>query len=363
MNSQVEERTFIQRFASFFKKPLVRYVFKRIGNSMITLFFITTAVFLLLRMIPKETYIDYGKLNKIPESAREAYIESIYERFGLNDPVHIQLLNYYRDILPIPTEVCVQTRYDEYWQVYCHESETVLINFGNSVKYKNGKPVMTLIEERFPVSFKLAMWFTLFMYVFGYPLGVAMAKNKGKWVDKLGNGYIVLTMAVPGIVFYYLWLIISMMVFRLPSVFDSENWLTWITPVWAVAFMGTASTALWVRRFMVDEMNSDYVKFARSKGLSERKIMFTHVLRNAIVRLVRGIPVAIMLAVMGSYFVEMLWNIPGSGNLLILAIRLKDNPLVQGLTIIYAILSMTAYLLGDLVTVFMDPRISLTENK
>jgi ABC-type dipeptide/oligopeptide/nickel transport system permease component len=114
---------------------------------------------------------------------------------------------------------------------------------------------------------------------------------------------------------------------------------------------------------MVDEMNADYVKFARSKGLSESRIMFTHVLRNALVYLARGFAATLLLAVMGSYFVENLWVIPGSGKLLIKSLQNGDLPLIQALVVVYAVLSMSAVLLGDLVTIMLDPRISLTKNK
>ena len=113
---------------------------------------------------------------------------------------------------------------------------------------------------------------------------------------------------------------------------------------------------------MVDELSSDYVKFARSKGLSENRIMYTHVLRNAIVPLVRNIPATFVGAIIGSYFVEAIWKIPGTGALLINGLQKIDVPVIQGLTVIYALLGMISFLLGDIITVFFDPRIKLTED-
>lgn len=354
----------LQLILKIFRNPMLRYIVRRIFNACVTMFFIITAVFLLLRMIPKERYIDYMVLNKLPAAVREGYVERIYKEYGLLDPVHIQLLNYYEDIIPIPKTVCVKDKYTEDWKdTICIKKETVLFDFGKSITYKNGKPVMELVAERFPLSFKLNIVALVVMYLIAYPMGVYMAKYKGKIVDKLGNGYIIATIAVPALLYYYFWQIIGMKIFKFPSVFDRESITSWIMPVWAIAFVGIAGTAMWVRRFMVDEINSDYVKFARSKGLGENRIMFTHVLRNAIVPLIRTIPAALIFAIIGSYFVEMLWAIPGSGALLITALTKVDNPLVQALAIIYAALSMAAMLIGDLVTVFFDPRISLTKNK
>ena len=113
---------------------------------------------------------------------------------------------------------------------------------------------------------------------------------------------------------------------------------------------------------MVDELSSDYVKFARSKGLSENTIMYKHVFRNACVPLVRGLPATFLGAIIGSYYVEYIWTIPGTGILLIQGLQgsSPDVQLVQGLTVIYAALSMLSFLLGDIITVFFDPRIKLT---
>ncbi|MDF2700630.1 MAG: transporter permease [Haloplasmataceae bacterium] len=355
---------FFKPIYNFFRKPLVKYIFIRTFDACITLFLIVTAVFLLLRMVPKERFIDWDRFQKVPAERKEQFKIDQLEKYGLNDPIHEQLFNYYNDLNPfVEKELCVKDKFDEDYNVVCTKYESVRFNLGKSLRYKNGAKVTDLIAERFPVSFKLSMLSLVVTYALAVPLGVYMAKNKGGLIDKLGNGFIVFTNAVPSLIFYYVWLIVGMKVFNFPSIFEPEDFRSWIIPVWALSFVSIAGTAMWVRRYMVDEINSDYVKFARSKGLSESAIMFKHVFRNAVVPLIRTIPSALIFAVVGSYFVEMLWNIPGSGGLLVQALTKVDNPLVQGLTIIYAAMSMVASLLGDLVTVFFDPRISLTKNK
>ncbi|XMB86984.1 ABC transporter permease [Mycoplasmatota bacterium WC44] len=348
---------------NFFRKPLVKYVFKRIFSSMITLFFIITATFLMLRMMPKDKYIDKQILQKIPAESRESYKWNTWEKLGLNDPLWKQLGTYYYNVLPFPKDVCVQDRYVEnYTKIECVKYEKVTVNFGTSLVVRKGKPVTEFIAEKFPISFLISILALTISYIIGYPLGVLMAKGKGGVLDWAGNGYIIMTFAVPGLVFYYLWFIIAMKM-NLPSFFAVDNPLTWITPVWSIAFLSIGGRAMWMRRFMVSELNTDYVKFARSKGLSENRIMFTHVFRNAFVPLVRNVPAALIFAMVGSYFVETLFTIPGSGRLLITSLQKIDNPLVQGLVIVYSGMSMAAFLLGDLITVFFDPRISLTHNK
>lgn len=135
--------------------------------------------------------------------------------------------------------------------------------------------------------------------------------------------------------------------------------------IFSIVFLSIPGTSLWVRRFMVDELSSDYVRFARSKGLSENRILYTHVLKNAMVPLIRNIPAVFITSIIGSYFVEMIWSIPGTGNLMISALRAQrpNVPVIQGLTVIYSLLSMTAFLLGDIATALYDPRVKLVHKK
>lgn len=373
MQEQLEkELSFTERLNIFWKKavkiyrkPTVNYIFHRITDAFITLMLIITAVFLLLRLIPKSRYINWDVYNGLSLRAKANYKESQYQKYGLDQPILKQLLDYYHKVLPIPQEVCVDDEFDpdQNYELVCVKKETKWIDLGTSIMWKYNQSITEIVGERFPLSFKFSIVSLVIAYMISYPLGVYMARSHGKMGDKIGNAYVILNIAVPALVFYYLWNIFGMKVLNFPSIFDANNLRSWIMPLWALSFTGTGRFAMLIRRYMVDERNSDYVKFARSKGLSEKRIMYVHVLRNAIVPLVRGIPLALMFTIQGSYFVEMLWTIPGSGFLLITALTKGDNPLVLGLVIIYAVLSMVALLLGDIITVFMDPRISLTKNK
>ena len=249
----------------------------------------------------------------------------------------------------------------------------MLVNFegwvflGRSL-YSNPKDVVELLKSRMGISFSISLITVFFTYLLAYPLGVGMAKKPGGLVDKLGNIFLVLNYAIPALVFY---LIMNMILGRPDGIFgafgfsyfyDAERLITLVPPIFCMVFLSIPGTSIWVRRFMIDELSSEYVKFARSKGLSENRIMYTHVLRNAAVPLIRNIPATLLLAIIGSYYVETIWGIPGTGNLLISALKSSkpDVPVIQGLTVIYAALSMSAFLLGDIVTIFFDPRIKLT---
>ena len=121
--------------------------------------------------------------------------------------------------------------------------------------------------------------------------------------------------------------------------------------------------AMWLRRYMVDESNKDYIRLARAKGVPNGKISFRHVFRNAFVPLVQYIPNSILFTLMGSLYVESLYSVPGMGGLLVTAIKRQDNTLVQALVLIYAVISILGLLFGDILMGIVDPRISFAKKE
>ena len=117
----------------------------------------------------------------------------------------------------------------------------------------------------------------------------------------------------------------------------------------------------WMRRYMVDQMNSDYVKFARSQGLSEGEIFAKHISPNAMIFLVHGIPADILGAFVGAIITERVYGMPGVGGLLTNAINDHDNGIIVAMTLFYTTLTITALIAGDLLLAKYDPRISFTE--
>ena len=142
--------------------------------------------------------------------------------------------------------------------------------------------------------------------------------------------------------------------------FYMEQPLSWILPVLSLSLSSIAGTAIWLRRYIVDEENRDYIKFARAKGLSQNYIMVRHVFRNAIVPIAINFPSEILLLISGGLITESLYSVPGMGGLLIQSIRSLDNNLVQVLVLIFSTLSVFGVFLGDIFVSFVDPRIKLT---
>jgi len=116
----------------------------------------------------------------------------------------------------------------------------------------------------------------------------------------------------------------------------------------------------WLRRYMIDQMNSDYVKFARSSGLGEGEIFTKHVLKNAAIPIIHGIPGSILGAMVGAFITERVYVVPGIGGLLINAINAYDNGVIVGVTLFYAVISVLSMILGDILMALVDPRINFT---
>ena len=145
--------------------------------------------------------------------------------------------------------------------------------------------------------------------------------------------------------------------------FDRNNLITWILPVLSMSLGSTASYAMWIRRYMLDEMNKDYVRLARAKGVHSKSIMMRHVFRNAFVPMIQYIPSSIMYTICGSIYIESLYSVPGMGGLLVDVIGRQDNPMVQALVMIYSAIGIVGLLLGDLLMGVIDPRISFVKKE
>lgn len=211
-------------------------------------------------------------------------------------------------------------------------------------------------------SFIIGLISVILAYMLAIPLGTWMALKKGKLVDKLGTIYIIFIIAVPSLAYIFLFRAIGTSA-GLPSRFnvdDVGNWAMYILPIISLALPSVASLMKWLRRYMIDQMNSDYVKFARSGGLSEGEIFRKHILKNAMIPIVHGIPGSVLGALVGAIITERVYVVPGAGNLLTEAINMYDNGVIVGVTLFYALLSVISIILGDILMSLIDPRISFS---
>lgn len=309
---------------------MLKYAFKRIGQSVITVFIVATVVFLLLRLMPVEGYFAEG-YDKMDELQRHAVLTEM----GLTDPLHVQLGHFYKN--------------------------TLQGDLGKSNIFRPNVAISEIIKPKIPYSLYFGLASIVISLVVGIPIGILMARFKGRLADKLGTGYVVLIKAVPAAV-YFLFLqlyVTSIKALKIPMLFDPKNPRSWILPAICMSLGGIATYAMWIRRYMVDELNKDYIKLARAKGLKNSVIMYKHVIRNAFVPMAQTLPANILLTISGSIYVESLFSIPGMGGLLVSAIQRQDNTLVQALVLIYSCIGIIGLFLGDILMGICDPRIKL----
>ena len=310
---------------------MLKYSVKRLASSLLTLLIIITVVFVLLRQMPIEGYFDNF------EKADQATINAKLTQLGLNDPIPVQLFNFLGDLFKG--------------------------DLGTSARYSVGAPISGIIAKKAPVSIKLGVLSMALALCMGIPLGAAMARSKSGFWDKFGTVFIVFINAVPAAVYHIFIQMYGTSFMGISMLFDENNLITWILPVFSMALGNTAYYAMWLRRYMVDEMNKDYVRLARAKGVSSKRIMMKHVFRNAFVPMIQYIPASLLYTICGSIYIESLYSIPGMGGLLVDVIGRQDNPMVQAIVMIYSCIGIVGLLLGDLLMGMIDPRISFVKKE
>ena len=310
---------------------MLKYSIKRLLQELVTVLAIATVVFLLMRMLPTDYFFTEDQLMKFTEEQKTAALSSA----GLTDPIPVQLGRFYGNILRL--------------------------DFGESRRIQNGVSVVKVIGEKFSVSMRLGMISLVISLFIGVAIGILQTVFKDRLMDFIGTAYTIFVNAVPSLVSYSLVLVIGSQVFHLPGMYSTRNPGPSSTlPIICLCLGSIAGYALWTRRYMVDEINKDYIKLARVKGLSTRQIMVNHVLRNAFVPLAQYLPASFLLTIGGSLLVERFFSIPGMGPLLVDSIGKYDLNVVQTLVILYASLGILGVFLGDVLMMLIDPRISLT---
>ncbi len=310
---------------------MLKYSLKRLVRSLLTLVILITIIFALLRLMPEEGYFNnYEKMSP-------AAIDFGLREMGLKDPLYVQVGRFFKNLLQG--------------------------DLGISRRYRVNYPITELIAPKMKVSMKVGLISMIVSLPLGMALGALMARSKGGLADKLGNAYIVFIQAVPNAVYFIFIQLYGSSWFNLSVLYKPEDWTSLILPVISLALPSISSYAMWLRRYMVDETNKDYIKLARAKGVPNTTIWFRHVFRNSVVPMVNLIPGSILLTISGSIYVESLYSIPGMGGLLVDVIKRQDNNMVLALVVIFASLSILGLLLGDILMGIVDPRISFSKKE
>lgn len=308
---------------------MTRYLLSKLGQAVVTIVLVVLVVFTLLRFMPTAGYFSKEQYKSMNDAEKTAYLRNL----GVLDPMPVQLKNFVVGLF--------------------HG------DLGRSITLYPNMEISNVMAEKIPYSLLLNFisWFTA--AIIGMPLGIAMAKNKSGIVDGLGTFYVVVIRAVPSIIIHFFIQVFLSKWFDLPMLFYMDQPISWLLPIISMSIGSIAGYATWLRRYVVDEENKDYIKFARVKGLPANFIMWRHVFRNAIVPIAINIPSDFLLMLSGSLVIESMYAIPGTGGLLIKSITAMDNPMVQVLVLLYGALSVFGVFLGDIVVSLVDPRIKL----
>ena len=249
----------------------------------------------------------------------------------------------------------------------------LVFDFGES--YYRDRKVVDLVLDKMPVSISLGIWTTLLVYLISIPLGVAKAARDGTRFDVWTSVVVFVAYAIPG----FLFAIFLLILFASGNPFDwfplarltSENWneLSWagriadyfwhITlPVIAMTIGGFAGLAMLTKNSFLDQINQQYVLTARAKGLTERRVLYGHVFRNAMLIVIAGFPGAfISILFTGSLFIEIIFSLDGLGLLGFEAALNRDYPVMFGSLYFFSLLGLLMSLVGDLMYMVIDPRI------
>lgn len=317
---------------SFLRSALFHVIIKKILLALITLFIINTLVFIVTELMISKSFLNSIK----------------------------NLLDYYYSILPFPKKICTSS-YLENNELFCSSYKYKLIELNYSSMYMKNTPVYTIIKERTSVSFLVGIIAYSIQCLISIPLGIYIAKKENKFIDKTICCMNAIVSITPALLSCYLIIILFMSVFNLPVMFEISNLLTYIAPLTALTISSSLAITYFIRKYILIELNKDYVKFAKVKGLSDNVIFYKHVLKNAFVPFIRTIPSSILMCFCGFYILEIAFNIPGIGLTLISAIKLHDVYLIRGILFYFSILYIISYLIGDLITSIYTKNLDIKE--
>ena len=238
-------------------------------------------------------------------------------------------------------------------------------DFGTSSQYNT--PVRTLIEGRISITLWLTLLSVIMIIILSIPLGLIATKKVNGWLDRILTLVSHIAMAIPP---FFLGILITLLFgfilkWFTPGLFHppDENFGKFITfmifPAIAIAIPKIAMVSKFLRSSVIRQLNMDYVRTARSKGLKERRIMYSHVLKNALVPVITFLAIIIADVLANSIIIEQVFGLPGLGRLLIMSISNRDYNVVQVIVLFIAVIVIILNFLVDLIYQYLDPRVRI----
>ena len=317
---------------------MVRYAVRRFLELLLALFFIATATFFLTAAAPGDPLI--ARTMALPEASRDA----MYEKYGLDKP----LLERYAITM----------------------KGMVKGDFGESIVYQ-GQTLPDIIREKLPISARLGIQQLVFGVLVGLLLGVIAAMKRETWIDRTIVVFAVILMSVPelvlGLVFqkYFAGTLKWFPVIGWPSGKDLwfGGWKYTILPTLAGSLFYIAQYSRLLKTSILDVLDQDYILTARSKGLSEAKIVRSHIMRNSFIPIITRLPMSFATCITGSFLIEKIFSIPGIAAYYIEAVQANDLSIVLGETVFLAALYIAVLFITDILYTVVDPRIRIQGGK
>ncbi|MCD8825350.1 ABC transporter permease [Staphylococcus gallinarum] len=307
---------------------MLKYVLKRLGYMVISLIVIMTITFFLMKLMPGSPFND-AKLND-----EQKHI--LNEKYGLNDPVPVQYLNYMKNV--------------------------VTGDFGNSFQYNN-QPVWDLISPRLIPSLEMGLTAMVIGIVLGLILGVAAATKQNTWVDYTATFISVIAVSVPSFVLAVLLQYVFSVRLQWFPVAGWEGISTAVLPSLSLSAVIIATVARYIRAEMIEVLSSDYILLARAKGNSTMRVLFGHALRNALIPVITIIVPMLASILTGTLTIENIFGVPGLGDQFVRSIQTNDFSVIMATTLLFSTFFIVSIFIVDILYGIIDPRIRLQGGK
>ncbi|MEK5170057.1 MULTISPECIES: oligopeptide ABC transporter permease [Staphylococcus] len=304
------------------------YFLKRLGYMFVSLFIIISITFFLMKLMPGSPFND-AKLS--PEQK-----QILAEKYGLNDPVGVQYLNYLKNV--------------------------VSGDFGNSFQYHN-QPVWDLISPRLIPSLEMGLIAVIIGILLGLFLGVIAAIKQNTWIDYLATTVSVIAVSVPSFVLAVLLQNVFSVQLRWFPVAGWEGLPTIVLPSLSLSAIVMATVSRYIRSEMIEVLNSDYILLAYAKGVPQYKIIFVHALRNALIPVITVIVPMTASIMTGTLTIENIFGVPGLGDQFVRSIATNDFSLIMAITILFSSFFIVSIFVVDILYGIIDPRIRVKGGK
>jgi oligopeptide transport system permease protein len=304
---------------------MLRFFLRRVLLGIPVLATVATLTFLIMHLVPGGPF-DSDKI--LPPQI----IANIEAKYHLDEPIEIQYLLYMKQLLQG--------------------------DLGPSYKYI-GRDVSDILRNTFPVSFTLGLCAVLVVLGLGVPAGVISAYWKNSLLDRSILLFAAMGISVPSFVLgaISVWIFSHQLHLLPPALWEGPRYM--ILPAFALGAGFAGYIARLTRTTVLDVLGTDYIRTARSKGLTEFSILLRHVLKNSMYPIVSVMGPLTAGLITGSFVIEFIFSIPGMGRFFITAVTNRDYPLIMGVTLVYAVLIVVANIVVDMIYGWLDPRVSV----